>query len=199
MRHPPLPKLSKLYQAFLVLLAKKTKEAEVLHCLSPQTVPETKAGMQPAGITGKIISREAARPSGGRCCTHCPRGTLHTHPVPKHRFPAKRRKDALISGKPQPSPSLQPNCPGALASRPKPGYPLAEPHGLGRRCLCKCERQGCFCLQAAGNGAVHPTSSPGQERAPRKEITQARRFDGMNPLGGLKIAINGELSLIAFV
>lgn len=41
---------------------------------------------------------------------------------------AKRRKDALIPGKAQPSPRLQPNCPGALASRPKPGYPLAEPH-----------------------------------------------------------------------
>lgn len=44
-----------------------------------------------------------------------------------------------------------------------------------------------------------PHPSPSQEPAPRKEITRARRFDGMSPLGGLKIAINGELSLIAFV
>lgn len=36
MRHPPSSNLSKLYQAFLVLLAKKPKEAELLHCVSLQ-------------------------------------------------------------------------------------------------------------------------------------------------------------------
>lgn len=100
--------------------------------MCPSKVPETAAGMQPAGIAGKISIREATRPSGGQCYTRCLCGTLHTHPLPRSTDPlrgnAKQRKDALIPGKAQPSPSLPPNCPGALASCPKPGYPLAEPH-----------------------------------------------------------------------
>lgn len=102
------------------------------YTVCPCKMPEIEAGMQPAGITEKISIREPARPSGGQRYTQCPRGTLHTHPLPSSPDPlcgnAKQRKDALIPGKAQSSPSLQPNCPGALASCPKLGYPLAEPH-----------------------------------------------------------------------
>lgn len=114
-----------------MLLAKKPKKRK--HSIvCPCKVPKTEAGMQPAGITTKISVREPARPSGGQQYTQCPRGSLHTHPLPgstdSPHGNAKHRKDALVPGKAQPSPSLKPNCPGALASCPKPGYPSSEPH-----------------------------------------------------------------------
>jgi len=91
-------------------------------------------------------------------------------------------------------PNPQPNHPGALASLPRSGDPFADlgiHKGDGNRAAVV------YRLLAMALGTPHP--SPSQEPAPRKEITRARRFDGMSPLGGLKIAINGELSLIAFV
>lgn len=129
MRHAPLLNLSKLSQALLELPAKMQGSRSILLC--PYKLAETEAAMQPDGIRGKIITRQTAASQGGQHHTRCPCGTLLTHcqaaQTDSPHGNAKQRKDAPSPGQAQPSPSLQPNCPGALASRPKPGDPLAEP------------------------------------------------------------------------
>jgi len=128
-RHALLPNLSKLSQVLLELPAKKQGSRSTLLC--PCKLAVTEAAMQPADIRGKISTREAALSQGGQHYTQCPHGTSQTHcqaaQTDSPRGNAKRRKDAPRPGKPQASHSLQPNCPGALGFRPKPGDPLAQP------------------------------------------------------------------------
>lgn len=183
-------------------LQKKRGSRSILLC--PCKLAETEAAMQPAGIRGKTSTGEPAASRGGQHHTQRPGGGIRIPAAKQHgqihrlampsggrMLPAHRRHNqALVC-------SQTAQVLWLLA--PKPGDPLAEPWAWEDGACASIKRQGCFCLQAAGNGAAHPASSPSQERAPRKEITRARRFDGMSPLGGLKIAINGELSLIAFV
>lgn len=109
----------------------KSKEAEVFCCV-PASWQRQKLLCKLLALVEKISTREPTASRGGQCYTVCPHGTLHAHcqaaQTDSLHGNAKRRKDALSPGKAQPCPSLQPNCPGALASRPKQGDPLAEPH-----------------------------------------------------------------------
>lgn len=69
MRRPPPPNLSKLYQAFLVLLAKKPKEAELLHCVSLQGARDRSWDATCWHYRKKIASENEARPSGEQLYT----------------------------------------------------------------------------------------------------------------------------------